>query len=310
MTQRMEQDPSEKSDGGKADKHTSSNQGSGQAESLITRIERARRTMAEPPPSPRVIEGGLASDSQRHPASVEPKSAKPRLVEVTAGRQATSGPGDYFRLAHRDTGERFRFKTPMQYKRRGGGLALTLCLLLLILGGGFFYWNGWFDRALPPEYRPGQALPSELQAQMILPEQARIDALRPAWLLPPEENRFAKSRVRQTASMADTTAAFEATDLDRDPGSERGAQPTVKQQAALPATLSLDEAEVIALKDLLAGLGLHVGPRDGALDATTREAIRAFEATAGLPVDGEASRELLAELRAVAAATPKNEEQP
>jgi peptidoglycan hydrolase-like protein with peptidoglycan-binding domain len=51
---------------------------------------------------------------------------------------------------------------------------------------------------------------------------------------------------------------------------------------------------------MLDRLGLKPGRVDGELDPVTVDAIRLYQETAGLTVDGEPSRALLEDLRAVA----------
>lgn len=51
---------------------------------------------------------------------------------------------------------------------------------------------------------------------------------------------------------------------------------------------------------MLDQLGLQPGPVDGALDTVTVDAIRLYQETAGLTVDGQPSRALLEDMRAVA----------
>ena len=53
---------------------------------------------------------------------------------------------------------------------------------------------------------------------------------------------------------------------------------------------------------MLRRLDFAPGPDDAGLDQPTREAIRQYQHTAGLPETGEPSAELLDELRQVAAA--------
>jgi hypothetical protein len=67
------------------------------------------------------------------------------------------------------------------------------------------------------------------------------------------------------------------------------------------ATLMVRDTEL-----LLAKLAFDPGPADGVLDPTTRDAIRRYQQVAGLPETGEPSKDLLAELQAVAAAINGN----
>jgi hypothetical protein len=63
----------------------------------------------------------------------------------------------------------------------------------------------------------------------------------------------------------------------------------------------LTEAERAELESLLDELGFPPGPVDGAIDEESRNAIRDFQVTAGLVVDGAPSIALLDELRAAKA---------
>jgi len=68
-----------------------------------------------------------------------------------------------------------------------------------------------------------------------------------------------------------------------------------KSPAALMA------AELTEIEALLDQLGFPPGPMDGAIDEQSRNAIRDFQVTAGLEVDGAPSLALLDELRAAKA---------
>jgi hypothetical protein len=72
-------------------------------------------------------------------------------------------------------------------------------------------------------------------------------------------------------------------------GAPRTAQVPIEQ---LPA---IDLAEMEALLD---GLGFPPGEVDGVIDGDAAAAIRDFQTTAGLPIDGQPSAALLEELRA------------
>ena len=63
----------------------------------------------------------------------------------------------------------------------------------------------------------------------------------------------------------------------------------------------LPAAELSEIEALLAELGFPPGAVDGAIDEESRNAIRDFQVTAGLEVDGRPSRALLDELRAAKA---------
>ena len=63
----------------------------------------------------------------------------------------------------------------------------------------------------------------------------------------------------------------------------------------------LAAAELTEIEMLLDALGFPPGPVDGAIDEQSRNAIRDFQVTAGLDVDGAPSLALLDELRAAKA---------
>ena len=63
----------------------------------------------------------------------------------------------------------------------------------------------------------------------------------------------------------------------------------------------LTAAELTEIETLLDELGFPPGPVDGAIDEQSRNAIRDFQVTAGLTVDGTPSPALLDELRAAKA---------
>lgn len=64
---------------------------------------------------------------------------------------------------------------------------------------------------------------------------------------------------------------------------------------------ALTPAELTETEDLLDQLGFPPGPVDGVIDAPSRSAIRDFQVTAGLRIDGRPSVALLDELRATKA---------
>ena len=68
---------------------------------------------------------------------------------------------------------------------------------------------------------------------------------------------------------------------------------------AAPALAALSKNEIRELEDFLAHLGFDPGPVDGVLNAQTRTAIKGYQDLAGLPVTGQANRDLLDELRSV-----------
>jgi hypothetical protein len=73
---------------------------------------------------------------------------------------------------------------------------------------------------------------------------------------------------------------------------------TVPAQDGDPQVVTAEERE--ELERLLARLGFFPGPIDGVIDDKSRTAIRGYQDFAALPVDGEPSAALLAELRGLA----------
>jgi peptidoglycan hydrolase-like protein with peptidoglycan-binding domain len=59
----------------------------------------------------------------------------------------------------------------------------------------------------------------------------------------------------------------------------------------------LNREQVLEMQRLLGGRGFETGDPDGVPGSRTREAIRAFQKSAGLPVDGYASATLLEQLQ-------------
>jgi peptidoglycan hydrolase-like protein with peptidoglycan-binding domain len=68
----------------------------------------------------------------------------------------------------------------------------------------------------------------------------------------------------------------------------------------------LATADLTEIEQLLDELGFSPGPVDGAIDEQSRNAIRDFQVTAGLNVDGTPSLALLDELRAAKAELSEN----
>jgi hypothetical protein len=67
------------------------------------------------------------------------------------------------------------------------------------------------------------------------------------------------------------------------------------------SAFALTAGELTEIEALLDQLGFPPGPIDGAIDEESRDAIRDFQVTAGLGVDGAPSLALLDELRAAKA---------
>ncbi|MEX0808366.1 MAG: peptidoglycan-binding domain-containing protein [Dongiaceae bacterium] len=69
-----------------------------------------------------------------------------------------------------------------------------------------------------------------------------------------------------------------------------------------PATPGLESVDLVYETEMLLDeLGLMPGRIDGELDPVTVDSIRLYQESAGLPVTGEPSRDLLEDMRAVAA---------
>lgn len=71
-----------------------------------------------------------------------------------------------------------------------------------------------------------------------------------------------------------------------------------EERAAPVPVATLSTEERLEMETLLDQLGFPPGPLDGAIDAESLAAIRDFQLTAGLPVDGVPNAALLEELRA------------
>jgi hypothetical protein len=72
------------------------------------------------------------------------------------------------------------------------------------------------------------------------------------------------------------------------------------------SSAALTTAELTEIEGLLDQLGFPPGPLDGAIDEQSRNAIRDFQVTGGLEVDGAPSLALLDELRAAKAELSTN----
>ena len=90
----------------------------------------------------------------------------------------------------------------------------------------------------------------------------------------------------------------------REPPAPAGSQTaTGEAPAAAPGAApgTATTIDLVELKRMLRRLDFTPGPDEGGLDQATRDAIRQYQHTAGLPETGEPSAELLDELRQVAA---------
>ena len=59
----------------------------------------------------------------------------------------------------------------------------------------------------------------------------------------------------------------------------------------------MSRAEVLEMQRILLSLGFEVGEPDGVVGSRTREALRGFQKSAGLPPDGYPTPEILGKLR-------------
>jgi|GEM_PF-4818157 len=97
----------------------------------------------------------------------------------------------------------------------------------------------------------------------------------------------------------------------RGPGRRPGARKTAPYRnpsgraggrcAAAAAAKPIGKQEIIEIQTLLDAMNFNPGPVDGSLGRRTTNAIKLYQQFAGLETDGKASRELLEDLRAVAA---------
>ena len=81
------------------------------------------------------------------------------------------------------------------------------------------------------------------------------------------------------------------------------ARAPAEPQPASPASASgpIGKEEIMEIQTLLDAMNFNPGPVDGSLGNRTTSAIKLYQQFAGLDADGKASRELLEDLRAVAA---------
>ena len=75
----------------------------------------------------------------------------------------------------------------------------------------------------------------------------------------------------------------------------------MKLDAAAAAAKPIGKQEIIEIQTLLDAMNFNPGPVDGSLGRRTTNAIKLYQQFAGLETDGKESRELLEDLRAVAA---------
>jgi len=88
----------------------------------------------------------------------------------------------------------------------------------------------------------------------------------------------------------ETRLAARAADAPKEP-------PSAPAAAAKP----IGKQEIIEIQTLLDAMNFNPGPVDGSLGRRTTNAIKLYQQFAGLETDGKVSRELLEDLRAVAA---------
>ncbi|MFQ6017338.1 MAG: peptidoglycan-binding domain-containing protein [Kiloniellaceae bacterium] len=83
-------------------------------------------------------------------------------------------------------------------------------------------------------------------------------------------------------------------------GAPVGAAPDAWPETQAPAaTAELNPEELAEMERMLARLELEPSKPDGVVDRRTKSAIRLYQQIAGLPVDGEPTQALLADMRAV-----------
>ena len=99
--------------------------------------------------------------------------------------------------------------------------------------------------------------------------------------------------------MASEVSPFRDRARSRRLGLCRAAGLVVGLLAAAPAAAELATADIKELEDYLQQLGFDPGPVDGVADASTKTAIERYQSFAVRRVDGQASIELLQELRGV-----------
>lgn len=74
---------------------------------------------------------------------------------------------------------------------------------------------------------------------------------------------------------------------------------TAELSTAELSTAELSTGDIVEMERMLGRLDLAAGAPDGIIDDDTAQAIRLYQQIAGLPVDGEASQDLLADMREV-----------
>jgi len=80
------------------------------------------------------------------------------------------------------------------------------------------------------------------------------------------------------------------------PPGVRGPDPTTR--SARKALLPVKDLQVLEIQRLLKGLGYDTGPADGIIGRRTREAIRQYQRSSDMTVDGKPSASLIASLKA------------
>ena len=128
------------------------------------------------------------------------------------------------------------------------------------------------------KYIGGKALKADKTPSTLLLPMGRNG---PAYLA---YNNFSKSYLKWNESLIySTTAAYLATRFS-------GAG---KLSTGREAVTPLDFKQIVALQDILTGLGYDVGKSDGKIGAGTRAAVKAEQLKAGMPADSYPDADLL-----------------
>ena len=139
------------------------------------------------------------------------------------------------------------------------------------------------------QYRYGSGVPQDLvEAHIWLNEAAAAGHADAATALSLTERRMTQGQLAAARSRKPQLQTSTAAPAATQPGPAAATtEPTASQRDTIAATQSR-----------LAQLGYAPGPADGLMGSRTRTAIRQFQASRGLPIDGQATRALLTELDA------------